>query len=448
MVRVFIGVEVHIELNTKSKMFCGCGADHFLKKPNTQVCPVCLGLPGALPVANKRAVVDTVEIGLALGCGINGKAKFDRKHYFYPDLPKGYQISQYDVPFCEGGKFQIEQSESKIRIRRVHLEEDTAKLVHKEGKSLVDFNRSGVPLVEIVTEPDFDDIDEVINFLQELQLIVRYLGVSSADMEKGSMRLEANISLMEIVNEKQQNGKLPDYKVELKNINSFRFLRKALEAEIERQKVALKKGERLFQETRGYDENTGRTFGQRTKEEAQDYRYFPEPDIPIIELDDSDIGRIAKMIPELPRKKRERFENDYGIPKDYINILVQDKERADYFEEALRQGKGKISCSAKFIAGMMVNQNLDKKYPEASGMVAYLLKLGRAEYVDSGDTEIAVEKVIEENGRAVKDYQSGNVNVVGFLIGQVQKKLKGKGDPKIIREKIIKRIHKGKQIAR
>ena len=432
-----IGLEVHIELETKSKMFCACPAEHFGVAANTHTCPVCLGLPGALPFANERAIEDVVKLGLAFGCEINKFSKFDRKHYSYPDLPKGYQISQYDLPFCKDGKWELSGGK-RVRIRRIHLEEDTGKLVHTQvdGKnmSLVDFNRSGVPLMEMVTEPDFDSPSDVDKFLREVQLVVKYLGISNADMEKGSMRLEANISM------KEENQKdLPKYKIELKNINSFKFLKKALEIEIERQTSLLTAGEDISQETRGYDSASNTTFSQRTKEDAEDYRYFPEPDLPPIRLLDENIKIIKASIPELPSEKYKRFVADYAISDVYAENLVSDFNRANYFEEAAKIAK-EHSISAKEIAGVMLNQNLDKTHEDPASLIKKLVSLQKKDYASLEEVKKASKKVISANSNAVSEYQEGKGQVIGFLIGLVQKELKGQGDPKVIRETLVSLI--------
>lgn len=439
MYRTVIGLEVHIELGTESKMFCGCAADHFGKKPNSQVCPVCLGLPGALPYANSKAIEDVIKFGLAFNCKVNKFSKFDRKHYFYPDLPKAFQTSQYDLPFCSEGYWETEKK--RIGITRVHLEEDTAKLVHEKVEannvSLIDFNRSGVPLMELVTEPDFSDTNEVVAFLKEVQLIVRYMGISSADMEKGSMRLEANISIASSEND----YKLPDYKVELKNINSFRFLEKALNAEIDRQTDALDRGEKLTQETRGYNEADGTTFSQRSKEEAKDYRYFPEPDLPPITFTESEINVLRESLPELPEEKRKRFRNEYQLPENYLNYLISDVSLTGYFETAVKEG-GSKNISPKMIAGLIVNQKMNQKYKEPGMLIGQIVKMTSLEFAGDKEVQDAVEKVISENEKAVSDYRNGKGAVVGFLVGMVQKELKGKGEPKRVNELLIKRLEK------
>lgn len=427
-----IGLEVHIELSTKSKMFCGCSADHFGKSANTQVCPVCLGLPGALPFANHEAIINTIKFGLAFGSKINKFSKFDRKHYFYPDLPKAYQISQYDLPLCVGGEFEGK------RIRRVHLEEDTGKLVHEtidgEKSSLIDYNRSSVPLMEMVTEPDFHDTTSIIKFLKEAQMVARYLGISNADMEKGSMRLEANISL-------SPDGNLPNYKVELKNINSFRFLEKAINAEIKRQEELLGNGEKVENQTRGYDEIKQTTYLQRSKEDAKDYRYFPEPDLPPLRFTDEEIDKIKYSLPELPRDKRKKFEEKYQLPADYIEILVSDPERCTYFEQAANlDTDGKVSI--KQLADLMINKKMDADFPEPAGFVRKVLEATSVNYATLEETISSIGEVLSEQTKAVSDYQNGNGNVIGFLIGMTQKKLAGKGDPKIVGSELLKQLQK------
>ncbi len=434
-----IGLEVHIELSTKSKLFCGCPADHFAKQPNTQVCPVCLGLPGALPYTNKQAVLNVIKFGLAFGCRINRFSKFDRKHYFYPDLPKSYQISQYDLPLCAEGSFRDK------KIRRIHLEEDTGKLVHEtvggEKSSLIDFNRSSVPLMEMVTEPDFHDTASVVSFLKEVQLVARYLCISNADMEKGSMRLEANISLAREI--PKSNDQLPKYKVELKNINSFRFLEKAVNAEIRRQEKILSEGGEVDNETRGYDEIKQTTYLQRSKEEAKDYRYFPEPDLPPMRFSDEEIKKKKMILPELPKQKGERSEKEYKLSKDFADILVSDKARADYFEEAVKVGQG-ASLSAKTISDLMINKKMDLDFPEPAGLVRKIEELTKVEYASNEDVENAVKSVLIENEKAVNDYKSGNGNVIGFMIGMTQKKLQGKGNAQAVRDKLLELLQNGK----
>jgi len=439
-----IGLEVHIELSTYSKMFCGCNSDHFGKKANTLVCPVCLGLPGALPFANREAILSTIKFGLAFGCKINNLSKFDRKHYFYPDLPKGYQISQYDEPLCISGEFNFQKTKTKIRIRRVHLEEDTAKLQHQvvEGKkvTLVDFNRSGVPLMELVTEPDFRKAEDVVLFLKEVQIVARYLAISNADMEKGSMRLEANISLKS-EELKMNNEKLPNYKVELKNINSFRFLKKAIDSEIERQSKLLSMGEKVIQETRGFNELTGKTFSQRVKEEAQDYRYFPEPDIPAIRFSEDEIKELKLKLTQLPRLVRERLVSEYGLRSDYVEIFVADKDRVRYFEEAVGLGRS-AEVTSSVIAELMINKNMDKAFPEPGGFVKKIIELTKVKYASADEVEKAVAQTLTENPKAVLDYQNGKGKVIGYLIGKVQKELKGKGEIKKINQLLKERMSK------
>lgn len=425
-----IGLEIHIELKTKAKMFCGCPADHFGKKPNTQVCPVCLGLPGALPVANKKAIEWTVLTGLALDCQIPLLSKFDRKNYFYPDLPKGYQISQYDMPLCKNGRL------GKVRIRRVHLEEDTAKMIHRGNQTLIDFNRSGVPLMEIVTEPDIGSAQEAKEFLKKLQQNVRYLGISDCDMEKGSMRLEANISV-----KKPNEQKLPGYKVEIKNLNSFRFVEKAIDYEIKRQTQQIKAGKKLIQETRGWDEIKQVTFSQRVKEEAQDYRYFPEPDLPPISWQKKQIKAIRTQLPELPEKKLTRFVKEFGLSDYQAQILVADHQKASYFEEAVNLGK-KQQLAAKDIANVIINKRAEIKKISPDQLVKTLIAQKAKPKISQQKIIKIIKQVLKTNPKVVEEYKKGKETVVEFLVGQVMRQTKGQADPNQARQLIKKELKK------
>lgn len=345
-----IGLEVHVELNTKTKMFCACSANYFGKDPNTHTCPVCLGLPGALPYINVEAIKSCIKIGLALDCSVNEESLFERKNYFYPDLAKGYQISQYRWPLCVNGHIEVESADGTkktIRINRAHQEEDTGKLTHQGAETLIDFNRSGVPLVEIVTEPDFVDTAQIRDYAKKLQAAVRAIGVSNADMEKGDMRLEANISVRPV-----GQKELPNYRVELKNINSFRFMVAAVEYEIKRQIQKIEAGEKLHQETRGWNESKKETFLQRSKEEANDYRYFPDPDLPF--LITKDIQKLkAGMSANLPETRKQNLMRDYNLTeKSAATLIRQNKE--DYFQKAAKIA-GEQNISAEIISTFIIN---------------------------------------------------------------------------------------------
>jgi aspartyl-tRNA(Asn)/glutamyl-tRNA(Gln) amidotransferase subunit B len=432
-----IGLEVHVELKTASKMFCSCSADYFGKAPNTHTCPVCLGLPGALPVPNKQAIDWCIMIAMALNCKIAEFSKFDRKNYFYPDLAKGYQISQYDLPFGEKGSITLSNGKT-IGITRVHMEEDTAKLSHEGSSSLIDFNRSGVPLVEIVTEPDFNNATDVKEYLQKLQQIVRYLQVSNADMEKGDMRLEPNISLR---NETElKTGKLPKYKVEVKNINSFRFVEKAIEFEIKRQEEVLSNGEIPLQETRGWNDIKNKTFSQRVKEEANDYRYFPEPDIPPIRFANTELRTLNEKMPELPDAKLNRFINDFNIPAYDAEILTRERETADYFEEAVAGGK-KHTITPKQIANTIINKKvpMDKILP--AQLIKDIVEATKTTDIDEDKLNKIIAEVLKENEKAVTEYKSGKEPVIMFLLGQVMRKLATKADPQKIKTTLQKTLN-------
>ncbi|MDP3973709.1 MAG: Asp-tRNA(Asn)/Glu-tRNA(Gln) amidotransferase subunit GatB [Candidatus Daviesbacteria bacterium] len=425
-----IGLEVHVELSTKSKMFCRCSADYFGKEPNTHTCPVCLGLPGALPYINEQAIDDCIKIGLALNCTISEKSLFERKNYFYPDLPKGYQISQYRWPLCVGGKITLDSGEI-IRINRAHQEEDTGKLTHKGKDTLIDFNRSGVPLVEIVTEPDFTDVEQIRDYAKKLQQLFRYLGVSNADMERGDMRLEANVSVRP-----EGQKELPSYRVELKNINSFRFMVAAVEYEIKRQTEALEKGEKLSQETRGWDEDKRQTYLQRSKEEAHDYRYFPEPDLPELILDQKKIEQIKKSLPELPWDKSNRYKE--------LNIRVEDAVRvaesielSQFFDDALKHGK-KHGVKPQDIANYIVNKkpDIEKVLPT---QIIEDIKDKKVGVIDNNEQlEVLAKQAIEENKKSAEDFKAGKENAIQALIGGVMRLSSGKADAGKVKEILTK----------
>ncbi len=481
-----IGMEVHVELKTKSKMFCnsknGLGQE---SEPNIHICPVCIAQPGTLPVPNEQAIEFVQLAGLALNCELNLKSKFDRKNYFYPDLPKGYQISQYDQPLCGLGKLEIAGKE--IGITRIHLEEDTGKLIHPEGAdyTLVDYNRAGVPLMELVTEPDIENGEQARLFCTRLQQICRYLGISDADMEKGNMRCEVNLSL-----HKENEEKLSGTKVEVKNINSFRFVEKAINYEIERQTQALENDEKIIQETRGWDSVKNVTVSQRKKESAHDYRYFPEPDIPPMEFTAEYVEQLRAKLPELPDAKEKRFAQEYGLGEADIAILTAQQDLAEYFENVVSEIREKISSheisaveekviklAVNYIISELRKHLAESKhdmrdlkispenYAELIGIVAdgkinssaaqVVLKemyhtggdpsqiieeknLGQME--DSGELEVAVDKVLADNQKSVDDYKAGKENALKFLMGQVMKETKGKANPQIVAELLQKKL--------
>lgn len=431
-----IGLEIHVELATKSKMFCSCPADWFGKKPNTHTCPVCLGLPGALPVANEKAIEWTIKIAQALNCTIPAISKFDRKHYVYPDLPKSFQLSQYDEPIGQKGSLSVHfdsiDNTKSFGITRVHLEEDAGKLIHKGNESLVDYNRSGVPLVEIVTEPDFHDSTEVKKFLEELHTLIRALGVSDANMEEGSMRLEPNISVG-LVTSKD----LPPYKVEVKNINSFKFAKNAIDFEVKRHIEILEKGEIPVQETRGYVEKNASTVSQRIKEEAQDYRYFPEPDIPPLTFSKEYIEGIKATIPELPSARLVRYVKENGVSFNDAYIITRSVEMIEYFEK-LTMTPG-VGLSAAKIASMLVNKRISiEERVEAS--IEKIKSASAPIQTDQSALQAAIDKVTSEQAKAVGEYKAGKETVLMFLVGMVMKEMKGQADANTVKENLLKSL--------
>ena len=409
-----LGLEIHIQLNTDSKMFCGCKNDPFFSKPNTNVCPVCLGLPGAMPVPNLKAIKSAQMFSHALGSKLQEKIIYERKNYFYPDLPKGFQLTCPHNPIAIGGSL------FGINIREIHLEEDTAKSIHTDDLTLIDFNKSGVPLLEIVTEPDFNNIDQAVSFCKEIQLIAKYLKVSEADMEKGNMRLEANISVR-----KPGQKELPNYRVEMKNINSFSFMKKALRYELRRQVAALMNDETLAQETRGFNEVTSKTFSQRSKEEANDYRYFPEPDIPVIEVSQKWMDEITTRDVLLPSELRKQLK-EKGLNNQYILRLVSDFSLYEKYLAVLDFGYSP-SESANFVINIL-------EYKEKSpSEIDEIVKSNRASKLSDESVILPIVKtVIDQNPKVVSDYKAGNASALQFLIGQVMRATRGKADAKIV----------------
>lgn len=491
--RTTIGLEIHAELKTETKMFCDCAnlpaarlpdgqkqaGDPDEAKPNTNVCPICMGHPGVLPTINKRAVEHILRLGFALTGKIQERTHFDRKSYFYPDLPKGYQISQYEYPLVKGGELR------GVSITRIHLEEDTARLQHPagaggEGESYVDFNRAGVPLMELVTEPVIDGANKALEFAKELQLILRYLGASDADMEKGQMRVEANVSVA-------PEGEKLGTKVELKNINSFRAVKAAIGEEVERQVKLLEKGEKVKQETRGWDEKKGTTVPQRSKEEAEDYRYMPEPDLPPMNFTVSggiDLEKVRVSVPELPEEKRARFQKEFGLREDQVEVLAHDRALAEFFEETVSELGTLLKGEAKDAAfqllanyttsdfvGLMKENGIalaeSKITPENFAELIVLIDRGEitsrvakdvlrvmsetgadpdtvvkekelGQISDEAAISEAVREVISENQTAANDFKDGKEAALKFLVGQAMAKLRGRGNPELI-EKALKR---------
>ncbi|MCL5011065.1 MAG: Asp-tRNA(Asn)/Glu-tRNA(Gln) amidotransferase subunit GatB [Patescibacteria group bacterium] len=498
-----IGLEIHIELNTRSKMFCSCPNDSSEKTPNANVCPVCLGYPGTLPVINKTAVMKVIKTGLALNCQIAENSFFERKNYFYPDLAKGYQISQYQTPLCSGGYLDIKTRDEndarnfqakKIKIERIHLEEDTGSLIHPQGTdySLVNFNRSGVPLMELVSEPDIHSSQEAREFIKELQLILRYLNVSAADMEKGEMRAEVNISLRPQTDKSQKLGT----KVEIKNLNSIKAVEKSIDYEIKRQAEILQKGEKIAQETRGWHDAKEITFSQREKESAHDYRYFPEPDLPPLKISREIINEIKSEIGELPGQKRVRLNDEYGLAEKEIELFVNQRDLGEYFEKVVSElkiwekekernltpehwqqlvklasnyiatdlqallkekgiavfdeGKFKISPEnfAEFLTLLFSGEISSKIAKMVMGEMFHkgrdpsrIIEENNWQMV-SNESEISsiVKKIIKENPKATDDLKKGKKTSLQFLIGQAMAKTKGKANPDVLKNLIEKEI--------
>jgi len=474
---VVIGLEVHVQLTTKTKIFCGCSTA-FGQAPNSQTCPVCLGLPGALPVLNAQAVEYAIRTGLATNCTIAPQSIFARKNYFYPDLPKGYQISQYELPTCQHGWLDIEGEwgTKRIGITRIHMEEDAGKLVHGEGagssqNSFVDLNRAGTPLLEVVSEPDLRSADEAVAYLKKLHQIVVYLGVCDGNMEEGSFRCDANVSLRPVGQE--QFGT----RAEIKNVNSFRFVKQAIEYEIERQADLLDAGGKVVQETRLFDAQTGMTRSMRGKEEAHDYRYFPDPDLVPLEIDADWIARERALLPELPDVRRARYQAELGLSAYDAEVLTAERSMAEYFEVCLTLLPSQAKSIANWVMGELTRKLNDggltiAQSPVTPQLLTNLLKLieagtisgkiaktvfdemwatghepaqiveeqGLVQVSDSGAIEAIVDEVLAANAAQVEQYRGGNEKVFGFFVGQVMKASKGKANPALVNELLKQKL--------
>jgi aspartyl-tRNA(Asn)/glutamyl-tRNA(Gln) amidotransferase subunit B len=472
-----IGLEVHAELQTNSKMFCGCSADYgSAPEPNTFICPVCTGLPGAMPVANKKAVEQAVLVGLSLNCTINEFSTFARKNYYYPDLPKGYQISQYELPIASDGWLDVLEAGSakpgRVRVRRAHLEEDTAKSFHQGGHTLIDFNRAGVPLLEIVSEPDLRSVEAALAYATKVRAILRYLGVNSGDMEKGVLRFEANVSVRPAGSDELRT------RTEIKNLNSFRALTRASAYEIERQIRAYESGDEVVQETLGWDDVRGVTVSQRGKEHAHDYRYFPEPDLPPLRLERARIDSIRAGLPELPDAKIERFVQTYDLKPAEAAVLASERALADYFELVVSHSKSPARTVNSWVAGEFLRhmsadpgltidaipvsaQHLAELIDLVSGkkinantgkaVLGEMFRSRRApaqivkekaldQISDSKILEEIVARIIQENPKEVSQYLNGKDTLLQWFMGQAARATQGKADPQVTRELLLKAL--------